>query len=538
MLNFPRWKIVFILLTCVLGILAAVPNFFTRDQVANFPVWLPSSQVNLGLDLQGGSHMLLEVDVEAVIAERLEALIDDVRQSLRRVRDGVRVNYTGLRIVGSEVHFRLRDVTQEAEAIDRVELLAQPITSNLLTANLTDLEVEALGDGLLAVRLTPEGVNQRRINAVQQSIEIVRRRVDEMGTREPTIQRQGTDRILVQVPGLQDPRELRDMLNTTAKLTFHLVDETASPTDIESGRLPPGSMVINAADGVSPPISVRRRAMVAGENLVDAQPSFDQQTGRPVVSIRFDVAGARQFGDATRANVNRRFAIVLDNEFISAPVIREPITGGRAQISGGFTVQTATDLSILLRAGALPAPLTILEERSVGPDLGADSIAAGKIAAIIGLILVVVFILLSYGFFGLAANVALAVNVAMLFGALSFIGATLTLPGIAGIVLTVGMAVDANVLVFERIREELRAGKVPFAAVDNGYSQALSTILDANITTLIAAVILFQFGSGPIKGFAVTLTIGIITSVFTAVTLTRLFLAIWLRRKRPTTITV
>ncbi|MGY8986586.1 MAG: protein translocase subunit SecD, partial [Sphingomonadales bacterium] len=395
-------------------------------------------------------------------------------------------------------------------------------------------DVDGGDEGSVTVTLTEAGILERRQNAVQQSIEIVRRRVDEMGTREPTIQRQGVDRILVQVPGLQDSSELRDMLNTTAKLTFHMVDETTSRDDIARGRVSPGSRILPMTDGGGQ-MAIRRRAIVSGENLVDSQPSFDQN-GSPSVGFRFDIAGAKKFGEITRQNSGRLFAIVLDEEIISAPRIKEPILGGSGQIVGGFTVEAANNLSILLRAGALPAPLTILEERSVGPDLGADSVAAGKTASIIGFAAVIVFIVLTYGWFGVAANGALIFNIALLGGLLSIIGATLTLPGIAGVVLTVGMAVDANVLIFERIREEIRAGKNPFRAVDSGYSQALSTILDANITTLIAAIILFQFGSGPIKGFAVTLTVGIITSVFTAVTLTRLFISIWLRSKRPATL--
>ena len=532
MLHFPRWKVIMITLTCLLGFLFALPNFFSDEETQNFPSWLPSSKINLGLDLQGGTYMLLEVGVDQVIAERMEAVQDDVRQTLRKERIG----YTGLRVVGDVVSFRLRDEATREKAIELVEALAQPITNNLLSVTAVDLDVDEDENGLIIVTLSDQGRIERRRNAVQQSIEIVRRRVDELGTREPTIQGEGDDRILIQVPGLQDPNELRDMLNTTAKLTFHLVDEATSQTDIARGRVSPGSKVMNYADGVSQPISVRRRVMVSGENLIDAQASFNQQTGQPIVSLRFDMVGARKFGDATRANVGRRFAVVLDDEVISAPNINEPIPSGRAQISGGFTVKTANDLAVLLRAGALPAPLAILDERSVGPDLGADTVAAGKMASIIGLVGVIVFIILSYGLFGIFANGALLVNITILFGALSAIGATLTLPGIAGIVLTIGMAVDANVLVFERIREELKLGRPPFQAVDLGYKQALSTILDANITTLISAIILFQFGSGPIKGFAITLTIGIITSVFTAVTLSRFFITLWLRKKQPTSL--
>ena len=534
MLHFPRWKITVILAVCLLGFLSALPNFLPEDRLKDIPGWLPSRQVSLGLDLQGGSHMLLEVGVQTVIDERLDTLQDDVRIALRRERIG----YTGLIIRDGEVSFRLRDAADEDKALKVVRDLAQPVSSNLSVVPADDIEIELRDDGKIAVRPSEQGAAELKRRAVQQSIEIVRRRVDELGTREPTIQSQGDVRILVQVPGLDDPQDLIDMLGKVAKMSFHLVDETTSASDIARGRVAPGSVVYPSADDGGAPLAVRRRAMVSGENLVDARPSFDQQSGIPVVTFRFDVTGARKFGNATKANVGRRFAIVLDNEIISAPVIREPITGGRGQISGSFTVKSANNLSILLRAGALPAPLIIKEQRSVGPDLGADSIAAGKMAAIFGLTAVVIFIILSYGLFGVAANIALFVNLILILGALSVLQATLTLPGIAGIVLTIGMAVDANVLVFERIREEIKLGKAPFAAVDNGYSQAMSTIMDANITTLIAAIILFQYGSGPIRGFAVTLSIGIVASVFTAVTVTRLMLTIWLRRTRPTELVV
>ncbi|MCS5605433.1 MAG: protein translocase subunit SecD, partial [Alphaproteobacteria bacterium] len=384
---------------------------------------------------------------------------------------------------------------------------------------------------------TEEAIRERRRSAIEQSIEIVRRRIDELGTREPTIQRQGQDRILVQVPGLQDPERLKSILGKTAKMVFRLVDLTTSPAEIlAGGRTPPGSELLESdernPDGTPMDMYVvRKRVMVSGDTLVDSAATF--QDNMPVVSFRFDSVGAKRFGDATKKNVGKPFAIVLDKRVISAPVIREAIMGGTGIISGNFTVQEVQDLALLLRAGALPAPLKILEERTVGPSLGADSVAAGKIACVIAFIAVMVFMVLSYGLFGLAADIALLINLFLILGTLSILQATLTLPGIAGIVLTIGMAVDANVLVFERIREEIRTGKTPFAAMEAGYQRALGTILDANITTLIAAVILFAMGSGPIKGFAVTLGIGILTSVFTAVVVTRMMLVFWLRRTRP-----
>jgi preprotein translocase subunit SecD len=366
----------------------------------------------------------------------------------------------------------------------------------------------------------------------------VRKRIDETGVREPTIQRQGDDRILVQLPGLDDPERVKQLLGKTAKMSFHLVDHRVSPSDALRGNVPPGTKILPSideigSDGRPRVYAVRKRVMVSGDNLIDAQPTIDQRDNQPVVSFRFDASGGKRFGDVTQANVNRPFAIVLDGTVISAPVIREPILGGSGIISGNFTTQTAQDLALLLRAGALPAPLTILEERSVGPGLGADSIAAGKIASIIGLVAVIIFMVVVYGLFGAMADVALAVNMLLIGGALSLMQATLTLPGIAGIVLTIGMAVDANVLIFERIREEVRVGRTPISAVDAGYSRAITTIIDANVTTLIAAILLYIFGSGPVRGFAVTLAIGIVTSMFTAIMLTRLLVVTWLRRTRP-----
>lgn len=533
MLNFPRWKVALILLTCVWGGLLVIPNFFSRDQLASFPDWVPSKQINLGLDLQGGAHLLFEVDVDAVIEERLDTLIDDIRSALRPRDGSERIGYTNLRLEEHAVSFDLIDAADRELAIDRINELAG-VTVTAFGTGSRDLEVETVGERGVTVRLSDAAIEQRKRSAVDQSIEIVRRRIDEMGTREPSIQRQGDDRILVQVPGVDDTEELIRTINTTAKMSFRMVDHSTSVEEARRGRVPPGSELLPAANpeaGEPEFYVIRKRTLISGESLVDAQASF--QNGNPVVSFRFDSSGAKRFADATRDNVNRLFAIVLDNQVISAPRIREPILGGSGIIEGNFTVESANELAVLLRAGALPAPLNILEQRSVGPDLGADSVAAGEIASIIGFTAVVIFILVSYGFFGVIANIALFMNVALIGGLLSLLQATLTLPGIAGIVLTIGMAVDANVLVFERIREEVRGGKNPFAAVDAGYSKALSTILDANITTLIAAAILFEFGSGPVKGFAVTLSVGILTSVFTALLLTRLMLATWLRRKRP-----
>jgi preprotein translocase subunit SecD len=523
MVYFARWKVILVLAVCALGVLYAAPNLLGQAAVerwaGSLPGWLPTRTVNLGLDLQGGSHLLLEVEVEQVIAERLNTLVDSARTELRNARIG----YVDLGVVDGAVVFSVRDPAD----LERARTLMRDLD--------TDFTVQTEDNRVLA-RLSEAAVTARTNQAVDQSIEIVRRRIDETGTREPTIQRQGTDRILVQLPGLDDPERVKRLLGQTAKLSFRFVDETISPTEARGGRVPPGSDLLPAADEPGRFYVVRKRVMVSGDTLVDAQPSF--QDGAPVVSFRFDSIGGRRFGDATREAVGRLFAIVLDEKVISAPVIREPILGGSGVISGNFTVQQAQDLALLLRAGALPAPLTILEERTVGPGLGQDSIEAGQIASIIGLVLVVIFMIAAYGLFGVMANIALLFNIAIIFAALSILQATLTLPGIAGIVLTIGMAVDANVLIFERIREEVRAGRSVISAIDAGYNRALTTIIDSNLTTLIAALLLFMLGSGPVRGFAVTLAIGILTSMFTAIMVTRLLVVAWLRRTRAKAIPI
>lgn len=533
MLHFERWKIVSILTALALGLVFAFPNLFSKRTVESWPGILPKNQINLGLDLQGGVHLLLEVGVDVVVKERLDRLVGEVRGAMRGIRGGQeRIGYTNLGNVGEAVTVRITAPDQMSEALRRVRDLAAPLASALLPGGTKDLEATEAANQRIEVRLTPQAVQEIQTAAMSQSIEIVRRRIDELGTREPTIQRQGLDRIIVQVPGESDPQRILALLRTTAKMNFHMVDTTITVTEARAGRVPPGSMLLPSDDPAEQFVLVYRQPAITGDRLVNSGVSTDAQTGEPVVTFRFDNVGGRRFADISRDNVGRRFAIVLDNVVISAPQIREPILGGSGQISGSFTFATANDLSILLRSGALPAPITPLEQRSVGPDLGADSISAGQLAAVIGFVGVIIFMILCYGLFGLLANVALILNMILIAGALSLLGATLTLPGIAGIVLTIGMAVDANVLIFERIREEVRAGKSPINAVEAGYSRALGTILDANITTLIAAVILFWLGSGPVRGFSVTLAIGITASVFTAFTVTRLFVVTWLRRQR------
>ncbi|GGF57023.1 protein translocase subunit SecD [Azorhizobium oxalatiphilum] len=530
MLHFSRLKTAVILVITAVGILFAVPNLLPASVLQHLPSWYASSRVTLGLDLQGGSHILLEVDGAALRKERAEQVRDDVRRILREQKIG----YTGLSVRDTTVQLRLRDPNDAQNALTQLRTMVTPITNTVLggATGENDLNVSSGSDGQISVTLTEAGLNARIRSAVDQSIEIIRRRIDQLGTVEPTIQRQGADRILVQVPGLQDPARLKALLGQTAKLSFRMVDQSMSPQQAMDGRAPADSEVLQGADGV--PYLVEKQIRVSGEDLVDAQPGFDQTTRQPLVSFRFNSNGARRFATTTQDAVGRPFAIVLDNQVISAPVIREPILGGQGQISGSFTVQQANDLAILLRAGALPAPLKVVEERTVGPSLGQDSIEAGKTAAYVAAGLVAVFMIAVYGLFGTFALIALAVHISLMVALQSMLGATLTLPGIAGFVLTIGMAVDSNVVIFERIRDEAREGRSAIAAIDKGFSFALGTILDANLTSLATAVILFLLGgSGPVRGFAVIYILGLLTTVFTAYTLTRLMIAWWVRWARP-----
>jgi preprotein translocase subunit SecD len=528
MLYFTRWKAAAIVLTALVVCLCAVPNFLPPKVVESLPKWA-QRHVVLGLDLQGGSHILLEVDTKTVRKDMLESLRDDVRRVLRDARIG----YTGLVVRGNSVELRVREGANSSQALEKLRTLQQPLGGLLAATGQTNINITSEGD-LIRLTVTEPAITARVRQSVDQSIQIIERRVNELGTVEPLIQREGSERILVQVPGLQDPTRLKQLLGKTAKLDFRMVDTQMAAEQALQGRTPPDDEVLYSTGGPpKTPYLVEKRVLVSGADLTDAQPGFDQRTGEPIVSFRFNTNGARKFAQVTQENVGKPFAIVLDNEVISAPVIREPILGGSGQISGSFTVQSANDLAILLRAGALPAPLTIIEERTVGPGLGADSIAQGKVSSYVGAAMVIIFMLVTYGLFGVFANIAVAINVAMIFGVLSLLNATLTLPGIAGIVLTVGIAVDSNVLIYERIREEVRGGRTPINAIDAGFSRALATILDSNITTFIAAAVLFYIGTGPVRGFAVTLGIGIITTVFTAFTLTRLIVAYWVRWRRP-----
>ncbi|WP_343712821.1 protein translocase subunit SecD [Inquilinus sp.] len=533
MMYFAPWKKVTILVVCLLGVILSLPNILPRSTLDALPSWVPARQINLGLDLRGGSYLLLEVDMKAVIDGRLSNIQDSIRSLLRREN----ITYSDLAVKDHSVNFTLADPSQA----DRVRtLLAENLATGAvdpLAGGQRDLDISVGSDGKASLTLTEVGLRDREARAVEQSIEIVRRRVDESGTREPLISRQGSSRILLQLPGEQNPDRIRRLLGQTAKMTFHLVN-----LDYQPGQLvPPDTEVLpieNPRPGERTSIAVRKRIEVDGANLTDARAGTNSQNGQWVVNFEFDSAGARRFGQVTQANVNKPFAIVLDDKVITYPNINEPILGGRGQISGNFTAQSANDLAVLLRAGALPAPLTIVEERTVGPDLGADAIQAGIIAVAVGFLLVITYMTAAYGLFGIFANIALVMNLVITLAVLSLLEATLTLPGIAGLLLTLGLSVDANILINERLHEETKRGRSPFSAMDAGFSRAFSTIFDANITSLIKMAILYTLSTGPVRGFAVTTAIGILTSMFTAIVLVRLMMVSWIRRKRPTVLPV
>jgi preprotein translocase subunit SecD len=515
MIHIPLWKTILVIGVCLLGIVFVSPNFFTEKQLENLPGWFPKNTLVLGLDLQGGAHLLLEVDFEAALQEQMNTLSDAIRTTLRKERIG----YTGLSAKKDFVTLILRDPADIKKATD------------LITQTDHTLQIKSTPEGQLTFTLNEATIRERKKSALAQSIEIIRRRVDETGTAEPFIQQQGDDRILVQLPGLQDPTRIKNLLGQTAKLQFRFVDTSVAA---DPAKPTPGSDVLaEDHNGQVAYYAVKKQVIVNGENLVDAQPGFDEYN-RPIVTFKFDSLGGKKFGEATKNNVGKIFAIILDDKVISAPRINTPILGGSGQISGSFTVQEAQDLALLMRAGALPAPLKVLEERTVGPGLGADSILAGERATVIAILLVMAFMFIAYSFFGAIANIAVIFNLILLFAALSIAQATLTLPGIAGIALTIGMAVDANVLINERIKEELRLGRKMLSAIDAGYNRAMTTIIDSNLTTLIGVGILYHFGTGPTRGFAVTTSIGILVSMFTAITLTKQIIAWWLRFRHPT----
>ncbi len=506
MKNYPLWKSIVVILVICTGIIFAIPSIIYSENPSN---WFLDNKVNLGLDLQGGSYLLLEVETDVLLKEELENISDTVRQISRNEK----VNITNVIPEEDQIQFRFKNASSieniRNQFINKYNYVKVVVNKNIMKIIINDDFKKRIQEA-----------------ALKQSLEIVRKRIDESGTKEPLIQRSGKKRILLQLPGVKDPERIKELLGTTAKLTFHMVDEEDT-VSLKANKAPFGKMIVQ--DYINPEIKylVEKKSRVGGENLVDANASFDSSEGH-AVSFRFDTTGAQKFGKATSDNVGKRFAVILDGAVITAPVIRSAITGGSGIISGNFTSQEAADLAVLLRAGALPAPLNIVEERSVGPGLGADSISSGKIASIIGMLCVCVFMILIYGVFGLLANISLIANLFIIVSLLGTIGATLTLPGIAGIVLTIGMAVDANVLVFERIKEELSKNSKAIVAIKNGFDKAISTILDANITTLIAALLLFVFGSGPIKGFSITLSLGVLASMFTAIMFTNFLIHLWL----------
>jgi preprotein translocase subunit SecD len=529
MLFFSTWKKWTIVAICAAGVLMSLPNFFAKP--GWWPGFVPYTAMNLGLDLRGGSYLLLEVDMQTVVRERLNSIQDQVRARMRQAN----IQIAGVSARENTVVFQVRDAGQAPEAARLLREIVVMVGSGALGGGTPDLDIQTQPDGTITLTLTETALRDKATQAIQQSIEIVRRRIDETGVNEPQIARQGAARILVQLPGVDDPDRVKRLLGTTARMTFHLLDPNFDP--YSGQRPPPGTLLLRAdkdtlPNGQPAMYAVRQRVEVEGASLTRASAGTNPQSGEWIVNFEFDTIGARRFGDVTRQNVGRPFAIVLDDKVISAPVIREPILGGRGQISGRFTAADAQDLSVLLRAGALPAPLTIVEERTVGPDLGADAIKAGIISILAGGAMVFIFIGWSYGLFGWLACIGLVVNLALTVACLSLLQATLTLPGMAGLLLTLGLSVDANILINERIREEVKAGKTPYAAMEAGYARAFSTIVDSNLTTLLKMLLLFAFGTGAVRGFAVTITLGIITSFFSATVVVRLMMVMWLRARK------
>jgi len=533
MLQFSSLRTAIIAIVAILGILFTIPNFAPRGFVDAMPDWLPKQKIVLGLDLQGGSYLLLQVNRQNIIDERMRDLRRQVRTILANDNG---IGHT-LSTNGMNLTVTLTDPSQLDKAREVLKAVETVVGNSAFSAGGTkETQISTTPGGKILITLTEAGINQRMSTLVSQSIEVIRRRIDELGTTEPTIQRQGTDRILVQVPGFADSTRLKDLISRTARLTFHLVYPNITAAQARVQGLPPGTYIVPSVNGGEE--LLYENVALGGESLINAQPGFDSRTGQAIVSFRFNTRGSIVFSEITSANIGRRFAIVLDGKVITAPTIQTAITGGSGQISGSFTPQSANDLAVLLRAGALPASLDIIEERSVGPSLGADSVRSGLLAGIVGALMVVAFMVIVYGRFGLFANISLILNIVLVLGSLSMLGATLTLPGIAGIVLTVGMAVDANVLIYERIQEELKSGRSVHQSLEAGFKRAMSTIIDANVTTFIAAAVLFFLGSGPVQGFAITLALGILTTVFTAYFVTQFIVGLWYSRRRPKTLRV
>ena len=525
MLEFPKWKVWLVSIVVAIGILLSIPSLIAGTPLAgSWPKWLPQYRISLGLDLAGGSHLLLEADARDAQKQRLQAMEDSVSTELRR---DPRIEVGDISTAGGRLSFLVRNPTQVDAAVERMRTLTKPVA---LTGS-RDWDVQVVDSTRIVLTPTPEGTARALKDAMGVARDVVRRRIDPGGTKEITVVTEGGNRILVEVPGVENPDQLKQLIGQTARLEFKLVDLSANQEDVQAGRAPPGSQVLPMAQGGGF-MAVKRRVMVSGDQLTDAKQGFDQD-GRPDIEITFNTAGARRFGRTTQENVGKPFAIILDDKILSAPNINEPILGGRAQITGNFTVQSAHDLSVSLASGKLPVKLNVIEERSIGPDLGRDSIHKGVIASVVGTLGVILFMLVTYGRFGVYATIALVVNAFLILGIMAMFNATLTLPGIAGFILTIGAAVDANVLINERIREEIRRGRRLIDAVETGYHEAFRAIFDANVTHVISAAIMAYFGSGPVRGFAVVLLIGVVTSVFTAVYFTRMLVALWIRRARP-----
>jgi len=522
MLRFERWKVVLCVLAILFGAVFSLPNLLPDNVLSAMPGFLPHQRMNLGLDLQGGSYLLLQVDTSSLKAEKLNNLVEDTRTTLQ----GKQIVFSGLALNGDAVTLRITDPTQVQAAYAALQTLALPVTGTVVR----DVAVSTGPDQTIRLTIPAQALTVAASDALKQDIEIVRKRIDSLGTREPQITQQGTDRIVVEAPGESDPERLKQVIGQTAKLTFQMVDDSITPQDLANGQVPPDEEILPNEELGNQLMAVKRRPVVSGEMLENAQQSFDSRSNKPDIDFRFNGIGAKRFGDATLENVNKKFAIVIDNKILEAPVINEPILGGSGQIAGSFTVETANNLALMLRSGALPAKLNAIEQRTVGAELGADSVRAGELAGVIAIGLIAAFMILAYGFtFGGIAVLCLLMNMMIVMGAMTMGGATLTLPGIAGLILTIAMAVDANVLIFERIRDEERAGRRPAMAIDTGFSRATESILDANITTFISALILFMLagGGGPVKGFAVTLMIGVCASVFSALFITRMLVTWW-----------
>jgi preprotein translocase subunit SecD len=525
MLEFPRWKVWLVSLVVAIGVLLSIPSLVERTPLAShWPSWLPNSKISLGLDLNGGSHLLLEADATDALKQRLQAMDDEVQTELRR---DPRIDIGDISTAGGRVSFLVRNPTQVDAAVERLRNLTKPVA---LTGN-RDWDVQVVDSTRVVMTPTPSGTAQALKDAMSVARDVVRRRIDPSGTKEITVITEGGNRILVEVPGVEDPEALKKLIGQTARLEFKLVDLSANPQDVQQGRAPAGSQVLPMAEG-NGFMAVKRRVMVSGDQLTDAKQGFDQD-GRPDIEITFNTAGARRFGRTTQENVGKPFAIILDDKVLSAPTIESPILGGNAQITGNFTTQSAHDLAVSLKSGKLPVKLNVIEERTVSAELGQDSIHKGVIASVVSVLAVIIFMLVTYGRFGIYATIALVVNAFLILGIMALFNATLTLPGIAGFILTIGAAVDANVLINERIREEIRRGRRLIDAVETGYKEAFRAIFDANVTHVISAAIMAYFGSGPVRGFAVVLLIGVVTSVFTAVYFTRMLVALWIRRTRP-----